>query len=249
MGVPVPASVLLNVVLRDVQVNDKWVLVVVLGDERRYENQGVVLNVKAVLRDGILDRGKLHYAVAPVPQLHGNLLVFRPRVVQMRIPPRVEGVLGWQFPEVPLLPIPPGLLHKPRLLRLPVDGIDRSHEVVFPRNEAVVAGRDPLSSSLPIALPWIVNAIYRQLLRENPASNLETVHGGLVEVNEFLNGVGIEQPVVARKLARCPVEVVSVLVLDCGFVSRGVSSQVNDVVLPELPRLSEFPKKVVELRL
>ena len=81
------------------------------------------MDVKAVLGNGVFSGYEFLNPVPPIPELHGNLLVFGPRVVEMRIPPRVEGILGGNM-IAPLVSIHVGIVH------LPVQRIYRSDEWV-----------------------------------------------------------------------------------------------------------------------
>ena len=90
MDVHVPICLDLCLALSNGEVNQEPVGIELVLPEGGYQDEGVALDVQAVLRDWVLCLNHLLDPVPPIPQLHGNLLILRPRVVEVRVPVQIE---------------------------------------------------------------------------------------------------------------------------------------------------------------
>ena len=100
MFVLVSAYLVLCSVLGENEVNEELVCVLFALLECGDQNQRVALNVQTVLLYRIGGRHDILYPIPPVPELHRNLLIFCPSVVEMRVPLGVEGIVvfSWFLP-------------------------------------------------------------------------------------------------------------------------------------------------------
>ena len=83
MRVQVSTGLIQQLVLCNGEVNEIWIALVVPRLEGFNQYEGVSLNIKAILGDIVVVPYEFDNPSSPIPQLHGNLLILRPGVIEM----------------------------------------------------------------------------------------------------------------------------------------------------------------------